>query len=74
MKLPILLCGVIWLFDLVNKRFPSCPKFKARLSAKPLISFDMKIPFYSHANRTHYHKKVFALSLVLKVKDFETRK
>ena len=74
LKLPILLCGVIWLFDLVNKRFPSCPKLKARLSARPLISFDMNIPFYSHANRTHYHKKVFALSLVLKVKDFKTLK
>ena len=49
-------------------------RFKARLSAKSLISFDMKIPFYFHANRTHYHKKVFALSLVLKVKDFKTRK
>ena len=74
MKLPILLCGVIWLFDLVDKRFPSCPKLKARLSAKPLISFDVKIPFYSHVNRTYYHKKVFALSLVLKVRDFNTRK
>ena len=37
-------------------------------------AIDMKIPFYSHANRTHYHMKVFAVSLVLKVKDFETRK
>ena len=35
-------------------------RFKARLSAKPLI--------WKSANRTHYHKKVFALSLVLKVK------
>ena len=70
MKVPILLYGVIWLFDLVNKRFPSCPvQSEAKCEA-----IDMKILFYSHANRTHYHKKVFGLSLVLKVKDFETRK
>ena len=30
--------------------------------------------FYSHANKTHFHKKDFALSLVLKVKVFGTRK
>ena len=57
--LPILPCGVIWLFVLISKWFPSCPKFKARLSAKLLI----------WKNRAHNHKKVFALSLVLKVKE-----
>ena len=35
-------------------------------------AIDRNMIFYSHANRTH--KKGFTLSLVLKVKRFETRK
>ena len=31
----------------------------------------MKIIFYSHANKTHFHKEGFALSLVLKVRVLE---
>ena len=34
----------------------------------------MKTIFYSHADKTHYHQKSFALSLVLKVREFGTRK
>ena len=34
----------------------------------------MKIIFHSHANKTHLYKKGFALSLVLKVRVFATRK
>ena len=34
--------------------------FKTRVSAKPLI---WKKDIYSHANKTHFHKKGFALSL-----------
>ena len=30
--------------------------------------------FYYHANKTHFHKKGFALGLVLRVRDFGTRK
>ena len=30
--------------------------------------------FYSHANKTHFHKKGCALGLILKVKVFGTRK
>ena len=30
--------------------------------------------FYSHANKTHFHKKSYALGLTLKVRVFETRK
>ena len=30
-------------------------------------AIDMKIIFYSHANKTHFHKIGFALSLVLRV-------
>jgi len=37
-------------------------------------AIDMKIIFCSNANETHYHKKSFAFSLVLKVRIFETRK
>ena len=40
--------------------------FKARLGAK--------MGCYSLAHKTHFHKKGFALSLILKVRDFGTRK
>ena len=43
---------------------------------KPLfpITIDMKMIFNSHVNKTHFHKKGFALSLVLKVRVCRTRK
>jgi len=47
-------------------------RFKARQSAKPLLWFFFL--FYTHANKTHFHKKGFALSLVLKVRVFGVRK
>ena len=34
-------------------------------------AIDMKIIFYSHAKETHYRKKSFALSLVLKVRNLK---
>ena len=34
----------------------------------------MKMSFYFHSNKTHFHKKSFAISLVLKVRVFRTRK
>ena len=34
----------------------------------------MEITFHSHANKAHFHKKCFALSLILKVRVFGTRK
>ena len=34
-------------------------------------AFDMKIIFYSHANKTHFHKKGCAPSLILKVRVLE---
>ena len=37
-------------------------------------SFDMEIVFHSHANKTHFHKKGCAPSLILKVRVFGTRK
>ena len=45
--------------------------FKMRLSAKP---FFMKMIFYYHANKTHFHKKGFTLGLVLRVRISGTRK
>ena len=35
---------------------------------------DMKVVFYFHANKTHFHNQGFALSLVLKVIVFGTPK
>ena len=37
-------------------------------------AFDMEIIFHSHANKTLFHKKGCAPSLVLKVRVFGTRK
>ena len=56
-----------------NGLFPSCPKlcFKARLSRRPLI---WKWIFMAHTNKTQFHKKGSALSLVLKVRVFGTWK
>ena len=36
-------------------------------------AIDMKMIFYSHVDKTHFHKKRFALSLLLKVRVFGTR-
>ena len=57
----------------LNRPFPSSsgPLFQneGRCSA-----FDMEITFHSHANKTHFHKKGCAPSLILKVRVFGTRK
>ena len=37
-------------------------------------AFDLEIIFYSHANKTHFHKKGCAPSLILKVRVFGVRK
>ena len=37
-------------------------------------AIDMKTIFYSHASKTHFHKNVFVLSLVLKRRVFGTLK
>ena len=56
-----------------NRPFPSSPgplfQNEGRCSA-----FDMEIIFHSHANKTHFHKKGCAPSLILKVRVFGTRK
>ena len=55
-----------------NRPFPSSPG--------PLFqnegwcsAFDKEIIFHSHANKTHFHKKGCAPSLILKVRVFGTR-
>ena len=56
-----------------NRPFPSFPgplfQNESRCSA-----FDMEIIFHSQANKTHFHKKGCAPSLILKVRVFGTRR
>ena len=47
-------------------RVPPGLCFETRVGAQPLI-------FHSHANKTHFHKKGCAPSLILKVRVFGTR-
>ena len=60
-------------FGVINRPFPSSPgplfQNQGRCSA-----FDMETIFHSHANKTHFHKKGCAPSLILKVRVFGTRK
>ena len=57
----------------INRPFPSSPEplfqNEGRCSA-----FDMEIIFHSHANKTHFHRKGCAPSLILKVRVFGTWK
>ena len=45
-----------------------------RAVSKKCSAFDMEMIFHSYANKTHCHKKAFALGLILKVTVFGTRK
>ena len=56
-----------------NRPFPSSPGPPYQNEVK-CSAFDKKMIFYSHANKTHYHKKGWALGLILKVRVFETQK
>ena len=56
-----------------NRPFPSSPGPLYQNEVK-CSAFDMEMIFYSHANKTHFHKKSCALGLTLKVRVFETRK
>ena len=62
-------CDVSW--D-GNRPFKSCSKPLFQSEAKR-ESIDMEV-IYSHANKTHFHKKGFARSLVLEVRVFGTLK
>ena len=37
-------------------------------------AFDMEMIFHSHANKTHFHTKGYALGLIFKVRVFGTQK
>ena len=50
-----------------NSPFPSC------LATSVLKRMILMI-FYSHVNKTHFHSKGFALSLILKARVFGTQK
>ena len=56
-----------------NRPFPSSKKSHLQSEAK-CEAIDMKMIFNYDANTTHFHNKGFALSLVLKVRFFGTRK
>ena len=56
-----------------NRPFPSSKKSHFESEAK-CEAIDMKMIFNYDANKTHFHNKGFALSLVLKVRFFGTRK
>ena len=53
--------------------FPSSKKSHLQGEAK-CEAIDMKMIFNYDANKTHFHNKGFALSLVLKVRVFGTQK
>ena len=57
----------------MNRPFPSSKKSHFQSEAK-CEAIDMKITFHYDANKTHFHNKGFALSLVLKVRFLGTRK
>ena len=62
-----------WLTTQVNRPFPSFKKSHFPSEAK-CEAIDMKMSFNYDANKTYFHNKGFALSLVLKVRFFGTRK
>ena len=55
-----------------NGPFPNLPKplFESATKGEAI---DTKLIVYSHVNNTHFHKKDFELSLVLKVTVFGTQ-
>ena len=61
------------LFACHNRPFPSSKKSHFQSEAK-CEAIDMKMIFNYYANISHFHNKGFALSLVLKVRFFGTRK
>ena len=56
-----------------NRPFPSSKKFHFQNEAK-CETFVVEMSFICIIIKTHFHNKGFALSLVLKVKLFGTRK
>ena len=71
--LPVVPCGLLRCYSGHNRPFRSSlgPVFQ---NEGKCSAFDMKIIFHSHANKTHFHEKGCAPSLILKVRGFGTRK
>ena len=63
----------IELAELVYRPFPSSPGPLYQNEVK-CSSFDMEMIFHSHGNETHFIQKGYVLGLILKVRDFETRR
>ena len=71
-------CGIVFCWcgrGDVNKTyskrlFPSCPQPLCQSEAECKDIALIFLLFYTHANKIHFHKKGFALSLVLKVRVF----
>ena len=57
----------------INRPFPSSKQSHFQSEAK-CEAIDMKMIFNYDANKIYFHNKGFALSLVLKVRFFGTRK
>ena len=53
---------------------PFCLRFKTSLSAKHSYENEFRLQVHFHANQTHFHKKGFALRLVLKQRHTGTGK
>ena len=64
---------LIHVSPICNRPFPSSPGPRYQNEVK-CSAFDMEMILYSHANKTHFHKKDCALGLILKVRVFGTRK
>ena len=58
---------------LSNRPFLRCRKSRV-LKRGQVQNWKMKMIFYYHAIKTHFYKKGFAFSLVLRVRVFGTRK
>ena len=61
--------SLVW----TSRPFPSSPEPLYENEVK-CSAFDMEMIFHSHVNYTHFHKKGCAISLVLKVRVYGTRK
>ena len=47
---------------------------KSFLKKRFPVAFDMEMTFHSHASKSHFHKKGWAPSLILKVRVFRSQK
>ena len=77
-RVVLLQCGLITEYERVstnrsNRPFPGSKKSHFQSEAKCEAIY-MKMIFNYDANKIHFHNKGFALSLVLKVRFFGTRK